>query len=254
MILCIFMNRISSVALRIERDGWLYTIKDNKLLKINQKTKEEVVLLSRNSFDSNDGVYEVRLQKGFPIILYNDELFIPYWSSVGQASDLPQFYGLMKVSTNGGKYEEIELQGRKDDAGANRNVYVWNDRIYYTKEKDYRVADWTFDEKVNRDESIDFYSVKLDGSDPKLEATIDACIIFEEVGGYIKNPTFSQNNKSIKYDHSAMYYFNKKGVFKYNLITGKSTRLSSAQAKDMRVIDTGIDILDVKGKKHTLKK
>ena len=94
----------------------------------------------------------------------------------------------------------------------------------------------------------------MDGSDPKIEATIDARVIFDEVTGYEKKPKYSQNNKSVKYDHSAMYYFNKKGVFKYDLINGKSTRLSSVQAKDMKVTDTGIDIVDVKGKKHTLKK
>ena len=93
----------------------------------------------------------------------------------------------------------------------------------------------TFDETVNVDEPLYFYSVKLNGSDPKLEATIDARVIFEDVGGYIKKPTISQDNKSVKYDHSAMYYFNKKGVFKYDLINGKSTRLTSVQAKDMKV-------------------
>ena len=60
---------------------------------------------------------------------------IPYWSSVGEATDLPLSYGLMKTSTNGEEYEEIDLQGRKFNSGANRNVYVWNDRIYYTVEK-----------------------------------------------------------------------------------------------------------------------
>ena len=80
----------------------MYTIKDGELVKINQKTKEEVVLLSRASFPYEaDGIFRVKLQEGFPIVLYNDELYIPYWSSVSEASDLPLGYGLMKTSING---------------------------------------------------------------------------------------------------------------------------------------------------------
>ncbi len=248
-----YKSYVGKKGTEIEQDGWLYTIKDNKLHKINQKTREEIVLLSRENFAYNDGVYQSRLDKDFPIIKYNDELFIPYWSGISEASELPYHYGLMKISTNGGKYEDIDLQGRKFNSGANRNVYVWNDRIYYTVEKEYRVPNQSFDETVNIDEPLYFYSVKLDGSDPKVEATIDARVIFEKIG-YIQEPAFSQDNKSVKYDHSAMYYFNKKGVFKYDLINGKSTRLSSVQAKDMAVTATGVDIVDIKGKKHTLKK
>jgi len=51
-----------------------------------------------------------------------------------------------------------------------------------------------------------------------------------------------------------MYYFNKKGVFKYDLIDKKTTKVSNVQAKHMTVTDTGLTIVDVKGKKHTLKK
>ncbi|WP_342504710.1 S-layer homology domain-containing protein [Sporosarcina sp. FSL K6-2383] len=249
-----YKSYVGQKGTEIEQNGWLYTIKGSKLVKINQKTKEEVVMLSKTNFSYIDALYQVRLQDGFPIVLYNNELFIPYWSSVGEATDLPLSYGLMKTSTNEGKYEEIDLQGRKFNSGANRNVYVWNDRIYYTVEQKSTDLNQIFDETVNIDEPLDFYSVKLNGSDPKLEATINTRVIFEDVGGYIKKPTISQDNKSVKYDHSAMYYFNKKGVFKYDLINGKSTRLTSVQAKDMTVTDTGIDIVDVKGKKHTLKK
>jgi len=242
----------------IVEDGWLYTIKKDamtiaKLVKINQVTKEEVVLLSPDSFDNHEG-YEVRLAVGFPIIKYNDELFIPYWSTVGEASDLPLSYGLMKVETNGDEYEEVVLQGRNFNSGAHRNVYAWNDRIYYTVEKKSRSVDLTFNETVNIDDSLDFYSTTLDGSNPKLEATIDARVIFESVGGYIETPTYSQDNKSVTYNNAAMYYFNKKGVFKYDLIDKKTTKLSNVQAKDMTATDTGLTIVDVKGKEHTLKK
>jgi hypothetical protein len=238
----------------IEQDGWLYTIKGINLVKINQKTKEEVVLLSNADF-TQDGGNKSRIDVGFPIIKYNDELYIPYWSSVSEADELPRRYGLMKTSINGGEYEEIILQGSNvNNNVVNRNMYVWNDRIYYTVEKAYRTPTKTFDETVNVDESLHFYSTKLDGSNPKLESTIDARVIFEEIGNYIQKPTFSQDNKSVKYDQSAMYYFNKKGVFKYDLTNGKSAKLSSTQAKDMKVSGSGLEIVDVNGKQHTLKK
>ena len=46
----------------------------------------------------------------------------------------------------------------------------------------------------------------------------------------------------------------KKGVFAYGLQDRETKKLSAIQAKDMKITDNGIVIVDSKGKKHTLKK
>lgn len=61
-------------------------------------------------------------------------------------------------------------------------------------------------------------------------------------------------NRSVLFDHSTMYYFNKKGVFKYNLLDKKTNKLSNVLAKDMYVSETQLVVTDLNGKEHTLKK
>lgn len=67
-------------------------------------------------------------------------------------------------------------------------------------------------------------------------------------------PYVNQNNKSVLYDHSTLYYFNKAGVFKYSLLDKKASKISNVLAKDMEVTATQLIVTDQKGKKHTLKK
>ncbi|KAA0964866.1 S-layer homology domain-containing protein [Sporosarcina sp. ANT_H38] len=245
---------------KIERDGWLYTIKNNNLVKISQKTKEEVILFSISDFPITDGYVEERLGNGFPIILHNDEIFIPYWGGVSIMTDRPVHYGLMKTSIEDGKYEEIYMEGVKK-SNSIRNVYIWNNRIYYTSEQEQRYFDYIFDDTVNIDDPLFLYSANLDGSNAKREtpSTFDARVIFDnlkEINDHVQYgiANVTQNNKSIKFDDSTMYYFNEKGVFTYSLLDGKTKKLSTIQAKDMTVTDTGIVIEDVRGKKHTMKK
>ncbi|WP_421101153.1 hypothetical protein ACOKXV_13135, partial [Sporosarcina psychrophila] len=59
---------------------------------------------------------------------------------------------------------------------------------------------------------------------------------------------------SVLQDHSTMYYFNKKGVFKYSLLDKKTIKLSNILGKRMEVTDTQLIVTDTKGKKHSLKK
>ena len=94
----------------------------------------------------------------------------------------------------------------------------------------------------------------MSGGDLKLESTFSARFIFEDIGTKIGTFPYTQNHKSVEYEHSTIYYFNKKGVFKYSLLDKKISQLSSIQAKDMIVTDRELEILDVRDKKHILKK
>ena len=96
---------------KIERDGWLYTIKNNNLVKISQKTKEGVRLLSSSDFPATDGYEEERLGNGFPILLHNDEIFIPYSGGVSIMTDRPGYYRLMKISIKGGNTKKSIWKG-----------------------------------------------------------------------------------------------------------------------------------------------
>ena len=251
---------VSQKGTKIEKDGWLYTIKNNNLVKINQKTKEEVRLLSSSDFPATDGYAEERLGNGFPILLHDNEILIPYWGGVSIMTNRPGYYGLMKISTEGGKYEEVYMEGVKN-SNSIRNVYIWNDRIYYTSEQKQRFFDYALDDTVNIEDPLFLYSANLDGSKAKRElaSTFDARVIFDNLKNINDRVQYgvvnvSQNNKSIKFNNSTMYYFNKKGVFSYGLQDGKTKKLSTIQAKDMTITNMGIVIEDVKGKKHTLKK
>ena len=44
-----YKSYVGQKGTEIEQDGWLYTIKGLQLVKINQKTKEEVVVLSKRT-------------------------------------------------------------------------------------------------------------------------------------------------------------------------------------------------------------
>ena len=135
-----------------------------------------------------------------------------------------------------------------------RNVTLHNFEIYFTIEKKVRQFDKGFNEEVNTDDMLILYSADQIGFGIKKVHEFDARVIFDDIKGSKVKPNVNQNNKSIKYDSSAMYYFNKKGVFAYSMLNGKTKRLSTIQAQDMTVMDTEIIVEDSKGKKHILKK
>ncbi len=85
-----YRSAVSEKGVEVERDGWIYTVKNNKLVKINQKTKEEIILLSEDDFSDSDGYVRKTLRNGFPIILFNDQIFTPYWKEVDIMSGVDQ--------------------------------------------------------------------------------------------------------------------------------------------------------------------
>lgn len=248
---------VSQKGTAIEQDGFLYTIKGEKLVKINQKTKEETVLLSYTDFERQDGLFEVRLETGFPIILHNNMIYIPYWAAVHQGNDMPYHYGLMSTTTNGGKgdmkYWDLELID-SSKTGSVRNVSVHGYGTYFTVEKKERQFDPTFNDAVNVDQTLVLYYKQQTDLEPKKVMEFDARVIFERLEGSKYKTKVTQNNKSVKFDANTMYYFNKKGVFAYSLLDGKTKKLSSIQAKDMKLTDATVEIIDVHNKKHSFKK
>lgn len=248
-----YKSFVGEIGSEIVRDGWKYTIKDYKLVKINQQTNEEIILLSRNNFEYVEGHFEERLGRDYPIILYNNDLYIPYQRVIGMTTEIPSSFSLMKTTIEGGKFEEIRLPYMSYNI-RERNMYVWNDRIYYTVEKEPRDFKPFYKDMPNVDDSLFLYSINLSGGDLKLESKFSARFIFEDIGGNIGTFPYTQNHKSVEHEHSTIYYFNKKGVFKYSLIDKKTAQLSSIQANDMIVTDKGLEIIDVRDKKHILKK
>ncbi|NYF25458.1 S-layer homology domain-containing protein [Sporosarcina sp. JAI121] len=255
-----YRSAVSEKGLEVSRNGWMYTIKNSELVKVNQKTKEKVILLTEDDFKDTDGYVEQRLRDGFPIILFNNQILIPYWKEVDLKSGIPTEYGLMtsaisgkELATNGEKYMDIRMYNLPN-SNVIRNVTFHNFEIYFTVEKKVRQFDKSFNETVNIDDSLILYSADQNGFGVKKVHEFNARVIFDDIKGSKTKPNVNQNNKSVKYDPSTMYYFNQTGVFAFSLLDGKTKKISSVQAKDMTVTDTTIEIVDIKGGKHSFKK
>ena len=91
-----------------------------------------------------------------------------------------------------------------------------------------------FSRSVNSDYYMDgtlvLYSTAMDGrSAERQELTFDARFTFDSYEDDYPNHyrEAGGENLSVLYDHSTMYYFNKKGVFKYSLLDKKTSKLST---------------------------
>ena len=248
---------VSQKGVVVEEDGFQYTIKGEKLVKIDKKTKEETVLLTDGDFPTQDGLFEVHLETGFPIIIQNSMIYVPFWAAVSQGTDMPYVYGVFRTNTEGGKnnikYTDLEIDA--DQRTSIRNFSVHGFDYYYTVEKKLRYFNPTFDDSVNVDQTLILYHQSPLVLEPVKVMEFDARVIFEPLEGSARfSSKVTQNNKSVKFDASTMFYFNKKGVFSYSLLDGKTKKLSSIQAKDLKLTVTTVEIIDVNGKKHSLKK
>lgn len=251
-----YHSYVSTKGKVVEQKGSTYTINSDgflsQLIKKDIKSGSKEVVLDRAFIPRNDTFQEFLLS-GFQLIIYNEEIFIPYWYSVGEMSELPSSYALMKVGLNGQNHTMMD----EPYGSTFRNMFIWNDRIFYTNEKNKtRFFDYTFNPTKQMDDPLVLYSSAMDGTDKKkeFEFEFDARVIFDEVAFTPNHVQVNQNNKSVVFDHSTIYYFNKKGVFKYSLLDKKVTKLSAVIGKDMHVTETQLVVTDTKGKKHTLKK
>lgn len=133
-------NSRSYVSLKgqaIEQDGFLYeTAKDKdgyyQIIKENTETGKQEVLLKyddipRSAWDYDSVSY---LHENTPLIVYNNEIFIPYYSGgFAEADEVPYAYAVMKMDTNGQNLKKME----EPSGSTFRNMFVWNDRIFYTE-------------------------------------------------------------------------------------------------------------------------
>ncbi|ARD48278.1 S-layer homology domain-containing protein [Sporosarcina sp. P33] len=249
-----YHSYVSVKGKKIEQNGFSYTIAKNKtsakLFKENQKTGTRSAILDSAAMPDN-GINRELLMPGYQMVLYNDDLYIPYWNLINPETKIPAGYGLVKINVNDWRYTigSIPIDQKF------RNMFIWNDRIYYTLEKNKdRVFDSTFDPNTPIDDPLTLYSIAMDGKNKKTLLNFTARVIFDEVEATSKTNRVSQNNKSVAFDLSAMYYFNKTGVYKYNLLDKKTSKISNVLAKDMEITASQLVVTDQAGKKHTLKK
>ncbi|WP_313235564.1 S-layer homology domain-containing protein [Sporosarcina ureae] len=247
-----YHSYVSQKGKTVEQNGFSYSI-GNGLMKKDLKTDKSEEILSKLDFEGSDGIWISYMENWFDLIVYNDEVFIPYLRAIGQASELPMEYGVIRTKTE-------RFTGPKDSmimpslfGETMRNVFIWNDRIYYTNEAKKR--DYYRTPNIPKDSKLTLNSVAMNGSDRKRERDFDARILFYEdpkEKSFIPNE--NQNNASVLFDHSTMFYFNKTGIYKYSLLEKKTSKLSNIQGKHMSVTDTQLIVTGQDGKKYVFKK
>ena len=246
-----YRSYVSTKGKTVEQDGFTYFIDldevgYSELIKKNMATdKREVLLKSKDvpisSWDYSSALY---LFSDTRFIVYNEEIFIPYYSGgFHEADELPFAYAVMKMKIDGQDLVKMKEPSQMS------NMFVWNDRIFYTDMGPRAIGPDDF-----KDSTLVFYSTAMDGSSEKRkEFTFDARATFDLFDVH-RNREAGGEFLSVLQDHSTMYYFNKKGVFKYSLLDKKTIKLSNILGKRMEVTDTQLIVTDTKGKKHSLKK
>ncbi len=256
-----YRSYVSTKGKSVEQDGYLYSVgKDSvgysQVIKENMETGKSEVLLKYKDVPQDWGYSSANfLHPDTRLIVYNGEIFIPYHSGgFAEADEVPYAYAVMKMKTNG-----KDLEHMQEPSGASfRNMFIWNDRIFYTNEKGYATRGIVQTEGRFEDGPLVLYSTAMDGkSDKRTEFTFDARKTFDVFNeNYVNGLAVEAGgeNRSVLFDHSSIYYFNKKGVFKYNLLDKKTSKLSNVLAKDMKVSETQLVVIDINGKEHILKK
>ncbi|BAQ11132.1 hypothetical protein OXB_2661 [Bacillus sp. OxB-1] len=256
-----YHSYVSTKGKTVEQEGFIYfTERDTEhrysVMKENKETGKREVLLRDVEVPRSDWDYDPRfLHDNTRLVLYNDELYIPYWSGAfAEADEVPYAFDVMKIKTDGQELVKImEPSGRV----MLRNLFIWNDRIYFTDTDGWSPRAVSPDEF--EDGTLVLYSTPLGGlGNKRKELVFDARVTFDHYDEKLNQPNLNREaggeNLSVLYDHSTIYYFNKKGVFKYNLLDKKTSKLSTILGKRMEVTETQLIVTDVKGKKHSLKK
>jgi len=250
-----YRSYVSTKGKTVEQDGFTYFIDLDEVgyaevIKENMETGKREVLLKYKDIPRND--WEISpnfLHTDTRLIVYNEEIFIPYHSGgFAEADEVPFDYAVMKIKTNG----QDLLKMNRPMGATFRNLFIWNDRIFYTNENGYSPR--AIDPHTFEDGTLELYSTAMDGrSDQRKELIFDARATFDlfDVPG---NREAGGEHLSVLYDHSTIYYFNKKGVFKYSLLDKKTTKLSNVLGKRLEVTDSQLIVTDINGKKHSLKK
>ncbi|WP_143561046.1 S-layer homology domain-containing protein [Sporosarcina sp. P3] len=247
-----YHSYVSQKGKTVEQNGFSYNM-NNGLVKKELKTGKSEKILNQQDFEATDGVWVSYMENWFDVIVYNDEVFIPYLRAIGQASELPMEYGVIRTKTERFTGPKDSMIMSSFSGETMRNVFIWNDRIYYTNEAMKR--DYYRTPNIPKDSKLTLYSVAMDGSDRKKVRDFDARILFyEDPSEPSFIPNENQNNASVLFDHSMMYFFNKTGVYQYSLLDQKTSKLSSIQGKHMSVTDTQLIVTGQDGKKYVFKK
>ncbi|PID14973.1 hypothetical protein CSV63_09230 [Sporosarcina sp. P34] len=252
-----YATHVSQKGTVVEYKGFSYTIKGDQLIRTDLKTKKEEVVLADKDFLKKEGVKQVHVAEGFPISIKGGSLYVPYWAEVDQAG-MPTRYGVWMVGNAGPGWNGIYLEeyfADESHTDTMRNVSLHGFDYYYTVEKKKREFDSSFTNIVGEDQTLILYHKDVDVFKPKKVMEFDARVLFEPLAASSPHKSkVTQNNKSVKFDTNTMYYFNKNGVYSYGLLTGQTKRLSTVLAKEMEVSLRTVEVVDLDGKKHSLKK
>ncbi|WP_342538674.1 S-layer homology domain-containing protein [Sporosarcina sp. FSL K6-1540] len=251
-----YHSYVSTKGKTVEQGGFTYfTERDQKynysIIKENKETGKREVILKREDIPKSQWDFGsvIFMHDNTRLVLYNDELYIPYWSGgFSEADEVPFAFAVMKMKTDGQDLVKMKEPNQMS------NMFVWNDRIFYTGMGRPYIGPDDF-----VDSTLSLYSTAMDGSsDKRKEFTFDARVTYDYYEESNNQPNLyreaGDDFLSVLHDHSTMYYFNKKGVFKYSLLDKKTIKLSNILGKRMEVTDTQLIVTDTKGKKHSLKK
>ena len=132
-----YHSYVSTKGKTVGQDGFSYFIDTDEvgyseLIKKNMATDKREVLLKYkdvpiSSWDYSSATY---LHSNTRLIVYNEEIFIPYYSGgFSEADELPFAYAVMKMKTDG---QDLVKMKEPSQISNMSNMFVWNDRIFYT--------------------------------------------------------------------------------------------------------------------------
>ncbi|MCK6206155.1 S-layer homology domain-containing protein [Bacillus infantis] len=128
-----------------------------------------------------------------------------------------------------------------------RNYTIVDDHIYFIKSsQDYAGLIYDDGEIDVINQSTELYRSKLDGTRPEKLTSVKA----HQFSSLEAQPDY----EAIAFDRQYMYYANNSGIFKMNLITLKSSKVSPLNAKALAVKGNEVIATDMKGSEHRLSK
>ena len=103
----------------------------HQVIKENMETGKREVLLNGADIPKSkwDFTRSFTYMINTRLILYNEELFIPYWSGgFAEADEVPYDFAVMKMKTDGKDFAIM----KEPSGGDFRDLFIWNDRMYFT--------------------------------------------------------------------------------------------------------------------------
>lgn len=203
-----YATHVSQKGLTVEHDGFEYTITGDQLVRTDQKTKTETIVLSEKDFLKKPGVQQVHLAEGFPLIMKAGSLYVSYWAEVDKTTGMPTRYGVWMIGNAGPNGNNIYLEetvASEKYTDTMRNVSLHGFDYYFTTEKKKRSYGSNFTNDLNEDQTLILHHRDIDKPDAKKVMEFDASLIFEPLA---KNSPYqtnvTQNNASVKFDSNTL--------------------------------------------------